>query len=205
MISNPLVITIYFQYIASILGFCFGTLSYLPLVWKREVKPNLSTWLVWGLAPISSFVVSIFAGTVGWKIFVVFMAGFGPMSIAITAIIRKQFYLDSKLIDIVAFILAISGIIIYFNTKNILLAIIILIMVDVAGSLPMLFKIWFSESENEPIRPFPIFFVVYSVGLFTQNNFTISSSLFLIYLIFYTLTLIISIYFKTLKLNKQNY
>jgi hypothetical protein len=200
--TNPIVLPIIFQYLASFLGFCFASISYLLLVWNKKVTPNLSTWLLWALAPMSSFLVSVLSGTSGLDILVVFMAGFGPALIVLAALIKKQFYLESRWLDILCFVLAIAGLIVYFTTRSVLTSQILLVSVDFIGCVPLLAKIWFSETENEPLNVFIIYTLVQSIGLLTQSTFSVGSSLFLGYLVLINILVSVSIIFKDFKLKQ---
>jgi hypothetical protein len=75
-----------------------------------------------------------------------------------------------------------------------------LVIVDFTASFPMLYKIWYSTEENEPLTPFLIYFVTYVIGVLTQPIFTIASSMFLFYLILLTILVIVSIMIKKTKL-----
>lgn len=201
---NPFLLPLVFQYFALIFAFSFGFLSYIFLIYKKKVSPNISTWVVWSLAPMISFFVSLLSGAVWSDLAVIFIAGFGPLLVVFTALIYKQYYLKSKILDLVCFILAVSGLILYYLTKDILLAQSILIVVDLVATFPMLSKIWFSADENEPIAPFIVYFVTYLISLFTQPVFTIASSMFLAYLVLQTAMIAVSIILKNIKLKAKN-
>jgi hypothetical protein len=91
----------------------------------------------------------------------------------------------------------------YF-TKDVLIAQLILVVVDFIAPFPMLYKIWFSSLDNEPLMPLVIYFAIYSIGLLTQPTFTVSSSLFLGYLVLLTVAIVASIAFKNFKLKENN-
>ncbi|MEI6728366.1 MAG: hypothetical protein WCK98_01865 [bacterium] len=202
--TNPFAIPLIFQYLALFLAFSFGNLQYMFLVFKKKAIPNITTWVAWSLAPIISFIVSLLAGANWTNLIVLFVAGFGPLLVVITALICKQYYLKSKLLDLVCFVLAVIGLIFYFLTKDVLVAQLILVIVDFTATFPMLYKIWFSKSDNEPLIPFAIYFATYTISLLTQPIFTISSTLFLGYLVLLTILIISSISIKNLRLKKLN-
>lgn len=202
--TNPIVLPIIFQYIALILAFSFGNLQYMFLVFKKKATPNISTWIAWAIAPIISFAVSLLSGAVWTDLIVLFVAGFGPLLVVITALICKQYYLKSKLLDFVCLALAIAGLVFYYLTKDVLISQLILVVVDFTATFPMLYKIWFSKSDNEPLIPFAIYFATYTISLLTQPIFTISSTLFLGYLVLLTILIITSISIKNIKLKKFN-
>lgn len=202
--TNPFVIPIIFQYLAIVISFCLTRIPYILLILKKKVKPNFSTWLLWGIIPLSSFLVSVLSGTPVLEILAVFMAGFASILIVIVALIKKQFYIESKWLEISCFILAITGLIVYFTTKNVLASQVLLALVDFIATLPMLFKIWFDKIDNEPLFVFVINLGYFIISLLTQTTFTIASSLFLVYLIMADILIVFSIIIKNYRLKNFN-
>jgi hypothetical protein len=202
--TNPFLIPLIFQYLALFLAFSFGNLQYMFLVFKKKATPNISTWIAWALAPIISLIVSVLSGADWTKLIVLFVAGFGPLLVVATALICKQFYLKSKLMDLVSFILAVIGLVFYYLTKDVLVSQLILVAVDFIATFPMLFKIWFSPIDNEPLAPFAIYFATYAISLLTQPIFTVNSTLFLGYLVLLTTTMVVSISIKNFRLKHSS-
>lgn len=203
--QNPFVIPIIFQYIAIFLGFfAFKFVPYLILILKRKVKPNISTWLILGLAALSSFIVSLLSGVTIYSIVVVLVAGLGPLMIAIVAIVTNQFYFESRWLEIVCFTLCIIGLLFYFQTSNVFITQSILILVDIIACIPLLNKIWFSKNENEPLSIYAFYMIVLLVSLFTQKYFDYASSMYLIYILLMHIVIVASIILKDKKLSNRH-
>jgi hypothetical protein len=176
----------------------------LILILKRKVKPNISTWLVLGLVALSSFIVSLLSGVTIYSIVVVLVAGLGPLMIAVVAVITKQFYFESALLESICFALCVIGLLIYLQTSNVIVTQSILILVDVIACIPLLTKIWFSKDENEPLSIYALYMIVLLVSLFTQEYFDYASSMYLIYILIMHIVIVVSISLKEKRILYRN-
>jgi len=115
----------------------FAYASYFRSIFQRQTKPHMFTWIVWMLTGSIGFLGQYLSG-----------AGAGSWSTCTTAIICAcvagvSFFLGEKNItksDWVFFIAALSGIPLWYFTKDPLGAVLLVSFINVAGAYPTLRK-----------------------------------------------------------------
>ena len=76
-----------------------GAFAYIRDMIRGKSKPNLVTWGLWALAPLIATGAAISANADGWATLRIFMAGFGPFLIFVSAFFISQSYWKLTLFD----------------------------------------------------------------------------------------------------------
>lgn len=125
-----------------------GGISYIKDTISGKIQPNRISWGFWGLAVMIAFAAEIKQG-VGFRSLATFMVGFIPILIFFASFVNKKAYWKLTNFDALCGLLAISGIILWYITKNPNLAITFSIIADLAAGIPTLVKSWqYPETEN---------------------------------------------------------
>ena len=142
-------------------GAMFSLLAGIPYIRNTllgKTKPHLVTWGIWATAPFIATAAAISKG-VGWAVLPVFMSGFVPALIVITALVSHHKIWKPSRFDLLCGTLSIAALLGWWITKEANIAIAFSIASDGLAGLPTLRKSWkYPESETG---------VGYTVGVFT--------------------------------------
>ncbi len=123
-------------------------LWYIKSIIYGNTKPNLVSWFLWTLAPLTGFFLQIKAGA-GIASSGVFIAGFFPLITIIIFLFKKNNYWKISSFDIFCGSLAILALIFYIFTRNLGISIIFAILSDALAYIPTIVKTWkFPETES---------------------------------------------------------
>jgi hypothetical protein len=167
-----------------IVGLAFNLTSYvlyMKSVIKGQAKPNLISWFVWMLAPFIAVFFQLKAGA-RFSVLPVFMAGFGPLIIMITAALTKNAFWKVNALDIYCGILSVIALVCYILTHNLGISIIFAILSDGLAFIPTATKSWnFPETESSYVYSFSI--ISNTIGLLIIKDWSFTIYSFGIYLI----------------------
>jgi hypothetical protein len=138
--------------ISAILGITAGLLSaigfilYIRAILKGNTKPERSSWWLWSALMIVALIAQISAGAT-WSILLTVVFLVCNLIIAILSINRG--YGLFKLRDYIAFLVLGLGVILWIKTKNPLVALIVVVVLDLVGNFLTMLKTWRAPySEN---------------------------------------------------------
>lgn len=169
-----------FIFIGIFLSF-FGVLTYAKNIIKGSVRPNLVSWFIWMLAPFTA-VFFQFKAHAGLSILPVFMAGFGPVLVIITALIKKNGYWKLSTFDIICGLLSLTALIIYIMTYNLNVSIIFAILADGLAFIPTFKKSW-TNPESESMHGYFWCILSNTIGLLIIKDWSFVIASFGLYLI----------------------
>jgi hypothetical protein len=172
-----------------------GQISYIISIFRGHAKPNLVSWFIWMLAPLTGFFFLIKAGA-GFSALPIFMAGFGPSLVIIFSILIKNGYWKINAFDLYCGALALLALILYVFTHDLSIAILFAVLSDNLAAIPTIVKSWkFPETESG----FIYFFALISniLGLLTIKAWSFSISIFGILIVIQCITILFCI-------NKKN-
>ena len=177
-----------------------GIYFYIKDVIKGNVKPNKITWLLWSIGPLIATFAAISSG-VRWAVVPVFMAGFAPLIVFIVSLFSKKAYWKIEKFDYICAICSILALVLWYITKEPLIAIIFSILSDLFAGIITVKKTW-NHPETETHTP-------YSTGIFSAMTsffvipiWTPSQFLFPMYLVFMNGLILFAIYHKKILKNK---
>jgi hypothetical protein len=179
----------------SILGFLaviIGIVSYIPYLrdcFKGKTKPNLFTWIVWGIITGVVFFAQIVSG-----------AGAGAWILGVTLIIDiiivffalKNSKNQLNLIDSICFILALIAIIIWAVTSVALYAILLLIIADALGFF-ITFKKTYVRPFEETLSTYAFSAVKHFLSFLALESVTPTTVLYPLYLVIVNVIFVIFI------------
>lgn len=174
-----------------------GVISYVKGTIKGDTKPNRVTWLMWSIAPLIATFAAFSTG-VTWAVLPVFMSGLGPLLVFISSFINKNAYWKLEKFDYLCGFFSLLALILWFITKQPMIAIIFAIISDFFAAIPTLIKS-VKHPETESVAP-------YTTGLFSAVTSFFAVKIWLFpeygfssYLVLINIVLIISVYWQKIK------
>ncbi len=179
-----------------------GIISYVKGTIKGNTKPNRVTWLMWSIAPLIATFAAFSTG-VTWAVLPVFMSGFGPLLVFISSFVNKNAYWKLEKFDYFCGFFSLLALILWFITKQPLIAIIFAIVSDFFAAIPTLIKSA-KYPETESVSP-------YTTGLFSAITSFFAIKIWLFpeygfasYLVLINIALITSVYWQKIKIRLKN-
>lgn len=167
---------------------------YIKSIIYDTTKPNLVSWVIWTLAPLTGFFLQIKAGA-GMAASGVFFAGFFPLFTIIVCLVRKNSYWKISFFDVVCGALAIIALILYVLTNNLTISIIFAVSSDALAYLPTIKKTW-SFPESESASTYLGGFIANIFALLIITNWDFNIYFFPAYLVCSNLMVVLCIYRK---------
>lgn len=128
-----------------------GGIDYLINTLKGKTKPNKVTWFLWALAPLIAFAAQIQEG-VGLSAWMTFIVGFCPLLVFIASFINKKSEWAITRFDIFCGVLSLMGLVLWFITKEGVIAILFSVLADGLASLPTIVKSYkYPETESSTV------------------------------------------------------
>ncbi|MBU1083237.1 hypothetical protein KKE14_02255 [Patescibacteria group bacterium] len=116
-----------------------GLLIYLIETLKGNTKPNKISWFIWSVAPLTAFFAQLYEG-VGIHSLMTFSVGFGPLLIFIASFVNKKAYWRLERFDMLAGVLAIVALALWYITRSGNVAILFAILADFMAAIPTIIK-----------------------------------------------------------------
>ena len=186
----------WFVYIAAAMRI-IGGFAYLRATLIGKAKPNPVSWLLWGIIPIIVFIAELQAG-VGLVALVTLAVGISPILVFFAAIHKNRRSFELRGFNLLCALIAVSGIILWINNKNPEIAIIIMILADIASALPTIKKIL-----QKPNSEFPPSYLLSAssmvIALLAVSNWTFAAVAYPIYV----LAINLIIFYLTTRPRKQ--
>lgn len=171
-----------------------GGAAYIKDTLWGETKPNRVTWFFWMLAPYIGTAAAIADG-VGWAVLPVFMAGFVPMCVLLASFINKNAYWKLGAFDYACGAVSALALVLWYITKEPVVAVIFAATADGLAALPTLMKAWsHPETETNAVYTAALFGALTS--FLAIQMWTPSEYIFPSYLVFIDSAILFSIYRK---------
>lgn len=151
--------------------------SYAPYfigIYRGKTKPHAFTWLVWGLLNVVAFIAVLISGGGAGSLV---LAGNAICCLSIAAIGFWQRHVRYDLFDWLALVGAIIGIILWWLTNQPLFAVLLVVLSDGLGSIPIFRKAYRAPFE-ENVTSFATGLLYYLIALFALQSFTVTTSLY---------------------------
>lgn len=138
-----------------------GAAAYIRDMFRGKSKPNLITWGLWGFAPLIATGAALSAHADNWATVRIFMSGFGPLLVFLSAFIVRRGFWKLSAFDFVCGALSLVALLAWLGAHSPVLAILLAAIADMCATLPTIVKAWkFPETET---------LYTYFVGLFTAS------------------------------------
>ncbi len=175
-----------------------GASAYIRDTLRGKTKPNLVTWSMWTLAPLIGAAAAISAHADPWVVVRIFLAGFLPLLVLISAFINPQSHWKITVFDILCGLCSILALGIWLIIDSPVYAILLAAIGDGFAALPTIIKAWkFPETETVFTYIMSLFSVLLVIPSIPHWN--IENSAFQVYLILVNLILIAVVFRKRLK------
>ncbi len=173
-----------------------GTVAYIRGTIKGDIRPNRVTWLLWAIAPIVG-TAAAFSDGVRLAAIPVFMAGFGPLLVFLSSFVNPKSYWKLETFDYLCGAFSIIALVLWYITKQPLVAIGFCILSDGFAAIPTLVKSW-NHPDTERVTPF--FGGLFSniTSFFAIKTWTPTSYAFPVYFVAINICLIMAIIGKRL-------
>lgn len=158
-----------------------GTFFYLRRTIQGITKPNRVTFFIWALAPMIAFGAALSDG-VGWAALPVFVSGFLPLLIFLASFWNPHAYWKLGVFDYVCGGLSILALVLWWQSNNPSVAILLAILSDGLAGWPTMVKAW-RFPETEYWSGYAGGLVNAATALIATNSFTFTAVAFPIYLI----------------------
>ena len=171
--------------VALIMSF-IGTSIYIRSILKGQTKPHLYTWIIFTLLTGIAFFAQISdnAGPAAWV-----MGGNAALCFLIVILCLKYGHKNKTTFDKVALSFSMMSILPWLITKDPLLSVIMISLIDSAAMLPTLRKSWnFPEQEN--LSNYLIQNLKNIITLFALTHVSLTNSLYIISIILVNTSLI---------------
>lgn len=171
-----------------------GSTSYVIDTIKGKIKPNRVSHFIWALAPMIAFAAQIQKG-VGLSSLMTFMSGFLPLMTFIASFFNKKAEWKLNKFDLACGLFSIIGLVLWWITKEGVIAIIFSIISDGLASLPTIVKS-FRYPETESALAYLTGSINSGLTLLTLKTWDITNAGFPIYIFVVCVLVFILIQFK---------
>jgi len=177
--TEDIIVTVSYQEVLGAIAFIislWGTFVYIRSILKGRTKPHLYTWVIFSILTCIAFVAQISdnAGPGAW------MMGATSLSCFTTALLSIKYGIrNHSKSDKIALFASLSAIIPWLMTKDPLLSVIMISMIDGIAMFPTIRKSWNSPYQ-ENLPAYWIANLKNVIALFALTNFSIVTSLYLI-------------------------
>lgn len=127
---------------------------YFLNMWKRTARPHIFSWITWGLLTGLGFILSFSQGGGGgaWV--------FGLQSVLCFVVVAYGFFYGEKNItrvDWIVFLSALTLVVFYVFTKNVVLSVVLAATIDLLGFIPTFRKSYLKPYEEPAFTYFSTF------------------------------------------------
>jgi len=170
----------------------FGSIPYIIGTLKGTTKPNRISWGLWSVAPLIASIAAFSSG-VRWAVLPVFMSGFMPLIVFLASFANKKAYWKLEKFDYLCGIFSLLALVLWWITKQPVIAIIFAIISDLFAGIPTLIKGWrHPETESGLVYVAGLLSSLTALAAVTAWNF--SEYGFAVYLIIMNTLLFSAVY-----------
>lgn len=182
-----------FVFIGFLLSF-LGILTYAKNIIWGNVRPNLISWSLWMLAPFIGVFLQWKAGA-GLSMVPVFMAGFGPVIVIITSLIKRSGFWKLTSFDLLCGFFSLTALSLYVLFHNLNISIIFAILSDALAFIPTFKKSWINP-ESESLHGYFWCIIGNTIGILVIKDWSFVIASFGIYMIIFNIAEVAILYRK---------
>ncbi len=157
---------------AAIVIFMIGTVAYVWAVLQGKARPNRVTWGVVALAPMISFAAMLSKDVSFRDALYVFLSGFSPLLIFLSAFVAKHPAWEIKRFDLVCGGLALLGLVLWEISGEGNVAIVCSIVSDALATFPTINKAFTHPDSEKPYEYIAACIAgLISLAIITQYDF----------------------------------
>lgn len=190
--------------ILGLAGLLVAVISYIPYfrdIFRGKTKPHPFSWLVWGIVSSVAFFAQIVSGG-GIGASTTGITAIACISIAILAVQLGERRISR--LDIVCFVGAIGGIVLWQLTDSPLSAVIVVLIVHILGFIPTVKKAY-TFPEEETISSYILSLFKWGLGLLALTSFNLTTMLFPAGVFLMNLLFVILLLYRRTRLQQQKF
>ena len=158
-----------------------GNARYAVAAYKGDIHPNIVSWVLWGVAPIVTFLVQQ-GDSAAMQRYLSLFAGITPLVIVAVALLKSHSSFKVSRLDIVCAAISIAAIVAWIFTKQGNLPILLSIAAGTAAGIPTAIKA-FHKPYSENRTPFLFGAIAAIITLLTLTSLTFKTAAFAFYLV----------------------
>ncbi len=174
-----------------------GAFAYIRDMLRGKSTPNLVTWGLWAFAPLVATGAALSAEADGWSTVRIFISGFGPLLITITALFISRRYWKLSFFDYACGGLSLVAVGAWLLAGSPVLAILLAAIADLLATIPTVVKAW-KHPGTETTYTYFVGIVTATIVLPAIPVWNIENAAFQIYLLIANVSLFIAVLRKYL-------
>lgn len=176
-----------------------GAAAYIRDTLAGTTKPNLVTWSMWSAAPLIGTSAAIAAQADLWATVRIFLAGFLPLLVFLTALFNPQSYWKLSRFDLLCGLFSLLALVVWVAIDSPRLAILLSATGDTLAAIPTIRKAW-RYPETETAVTYVASFLSVALVLPSIPTWNIENASFQLYLLATNAVLLVAIYRRRLGL-----
>lgn len=166
-----------YKFVLGISAIVIAFVSYIPYVrdiFAGKTKPHAFSWFIWGVLTAIGFAGQL-AGGAGSGAWVTGFTALACFSISIVGLVKGR--KNIIFVDWLSLIGAGVALFLWYLTKNPLLSVILVTVIDALGFFPT-FRKSYSKPQEETLSTYFLSGLKFLISLFALQNFTILTALY---------------------------
>lgn len=168
-------IKLFFALLATVITI-FSFIDYAKDIYKKEIIPDRATWLIWTILQAIAVTAGLSDG-----------GGYGLLDPLVSSVFCFMIFVLSlryekrkiPVFDVYCLLASVTILILYVLTRNALLSVILVSIIDAIGFLPTIKKGW-SKPQTEVYFPYMMFAAGYILDLFALEHYSLTTSLYIV-------------------------
>lgn len=175
-----------------------GAFAYIRDMLRGKSTPNLVTWGLWAFTPLVATGAALSADADGWSTVRIFVSGFGPLLITITALFLSKRYWKLSFFDYACGALSLVAVGAWLVAGSPILAILLVAIADLLASIPTIVKAW-KYPATETMYTYLVGILTATIVLPAIPVWNIENSAFQMYLLISNTALFVAVIRKRVK------
>lgn len=166
-----------------------GLYPYIRDIFKRKTKPERATWWIWLALNIIAISAQISAGFTWYIVLAVVQS----VAVGLIAVLSLNYgYGTFKRRDVVSFVVALFGLVLWNFTHSPITALLVVVLVDFAAFYPLLIKTW-EAPHTETLSTWVLATISSTLGVIAVGVVDITRLLYPIYIALGCITMVVVI------------
>ena len=169
-----------------------GAIQYIRDMLRGTSKPNLITWGLWSAAPLIATGAAVSADADAWATVRIFMSGFAPLLVFLSAFFIRQSFWKLQKFDIGCGLFSIIAIYLWLVADSPVAAILFAAIADLLATVPTVLKAW-KHPETETLYTYFVGLITAVIVIPAIPVWNIENSAFQIYLLLANIALVAAV------------
>ena len=169
-----------------------GAIQYIRDMLRGTSKPNLMTWGLWSAAPLIATGAAVSADADAWATVRIFMSGFAPLLVFLSAFFIRQSFWKLQKFDIGCGLFSIIALYLWLLADSPIAAILFAAIADLLATVPTVLKAW-KHPETETLYTYLAGLITAVIVIPAIPVWNIENSAFQIYLLLANIALVAAV------------